>query len=139
MFLMHFIEICILMLPKIFLAITGTLYLLLAIWCSISPKVTSEKVGFELMRGSGQSEFLVVYGGLEFGLALLFLLPILRAEYLQSSMLACVLIHGSLVAFRTCSFFLFSEISPMTYSLAVGEWLIFLSGLGCCYYLKFES
>jgi hypothetical protein len=118
---------------KIFLAIVGVLYLGLALWCSFSPAQTSEKVGFELKPGTGQSEFLTVYGGLEFGLALVFLLPLVRSEWLFTSMLACVLIHGSLVVFRTISFTLFSNIAPMTFKLAAGEWVIFLIGLACLY------
>ena len=42
---------------KIFLAVVGLVYLALALWCSIDPKTTSEKVGFQLQPGSGQSEF----------------------------------------------------------------------------------
>lgn len=112
------------MVAKIFLALTGLLYLGLAVWCSVAPAKVSGKVGFELAPGSGQSEFLVVYGGLEFGLALVFLLPLIRPDSLQTSLIACVLIHASLVAFRTVSFFLYSNISSMTYKLAIGEWVI---------------
>lgn len=119
------------LIAKALLALIGVLYLSLAIWCSVSPDETSRKVGFQLLPGSGESEFLVVYGGLELGLALLFLMPLIRGDSLAYSLLACVLIHGSLVAFRTVSFFLYSGIGSMTYNLAVGEWVIFILTLIC--------
>ncbi len=119
------------MITKTFLGLVGVLYLGLAAWCSVSPGETSRKVGFQLVPGSGQSEFLVVYGGLEFGLALLFLMPLVRGDSLGYSLMACVLIHGSLVLFRSVSFFLYSDIGSMTYKLAVGEWAIFILALLC--------
>ncbi|MFN9721479.1 MAG: hypothetical protein ACK58L_22500 [Planctomycetota bacterium] len=116
--------------PRVFLTIVGGLYLYLAIWCSVRPDSTSRLVGFELLPGSGQSEFLTVYGGLEFGMALFFLMPFVRPETTRYSLLCCLLIHASLVAFRSVGFVLYSNIQPMTWQLAVGEWAIFLLSVG---------
>jgi FtsH-binding integral membrane protein len=101
--------------------------------------VTSNKIGFDLQPGSGQSEFLVIYGGLELGLALIFFLPLLRADYLLSSLLACVLIHACLVVFRTVSLFLYSDISSMTYKLAIGEWVILILAVVCMFFSSNET
>ena len=127
------------MIAKIFLTLVGAMYLGLAVWCSVSPAVTSDKVGFDLKPGSGQSEFLVIYGGLELGLALIFLLPLIRADCLTSSLLGCVLIHACLVAFRTVSLFLYSDISSMTYKLAIGEWVILILAVVCLFYSSNET
>ncbi len=123
---------------KIFLMLVGATYLGLAAWCSLAPKTTSTKVGFELKGGTGQSEFLVVYGGLEFGMALVFFLPLWRSEMTGFALLSCLLIHASLVVFRTVSFFLFTDIQPTTYRLAIGEWLIFLLA-AVLFYLEFRN
>lgn len=117
------------MIAKIYLAVTALVYFSLAIWCTVSPAATSQKVGFQLKEGSGQSEFMTVFGGLEFGLALILLCSIFRAQTVTYGLIACVLIHGSLVLFRTISLFSFSGIEPMTYKLATGEWVIFILGL----------
>jgi len=124
------------MIAKIFLTVVGAIYLGLAVWCSVSPVVTSDKVGFDLKPGSGQSEFLVIYGGLELALALIFFLPLVRPDYLISSLLACVIVHACLVAFRTVSLFLYSDISSMTYRLAVGEWVILILAVICLAFSK---
>jgi hypothetical protein len=124
------------MISRIYLALVGTMYLGLSAWCTISPQVTSQKVGFDIQPGSGQSEFLVIYGGLELGLALILLMPLVYHESLRFSLLSCILIHGCLVAFRTASFFMFTEFESMTYNLAIGEWTILLFGLVCFFFAK---
>jgi hypothetical protein len=111
---------------KIFLTIVGLLYLSLALWCSFSPGTTSQVVGFELIPGAGQSEFLAVYGGLEFGMALLFLAPWVRPETLKHSLWACILLHLGIVVFRTIGFLQYGAMEGATMKLAAGEWVILL-------------
>ncbi|WP_145219328.1 hypothetical protein [Gimesia alba] len=117
---------------RLFLAVVGSLYLLLALWCSFAPATTSLTVGFALKPGSGQSEFLVVYGGLELALGIVFLWPLYQREVVRYALVVCIIMHGCLVLFRTIGFFLFEGIESTTYSLALGEWLIFLISLGVC-------
>lgn len=119
------------MLARIFLAIVGVAYLILAAWCAVAPQQTSRAVGFELSRGAGQSEFLTVYGGLEFGLGIVFLWPLVRSQDTGFALLACLIVHASLVTFRTASFLLYSDIGSSTYVLAAVEWLILLSAAFC--------
>ncbi len=114
---------------KIYLAIVGVLYLALAIWCSVAPGMTSEKVGFTLNGPAGQSEFLTVYGGLEFGMAMMFLVPLLFDKATAFAMLSCVLIHVALVAFRSAGMFLYPGSLAETWKLATGEWAILIVGL----------
>ncbi len=118
------------MIAKVYIVLVALTYLILSIWCSVSPAVTSEKVGFELKGGTGQSEFLTVYGGLEFAIAIVLLPALFRPETVTYGVLVSVLIHGSLVLFRSIGFFCYSDISAFTYKLAIGEWVIFLVGLG---------
>ena len=112
------------------LTLTGLLYVGLGLWCSLAPADTSARVGLQRVGAAGQSEFLVVYGGLEVGLGLLFLRPLWRPAALDATLWACVAIHGCLVLFRTVSFGLYGA-EGMARSLAVGEWIIFLAAAGC--------
>jgi hypothetical protein len=114
---------------RVFLAVVGVAYLMLAAWCSLRPGPTSQSVGFTLTPGSGQSEFLVVYGGLELGLGIAFLLPLYDVTWTSFALLTCLIIHACLVLFRSTSFFLYSGIHTTTNVLAVVEWLIFLGSL----------
>ena len=114
---------------RLFLTIVGMAYLSLAFWCSIDPAQTSRAVGFSLQPGSGDSEFLVIYGGLEFGLGLIFLWPLYRRDELLFSLRVCLIVHGCLAVFRTASFVLFTGIGKTTCGLAATEWTIFALSL----------
>lgn len=114
---------------RTFLAVVGAAYIFLAIWCAAQPDVTARSVGFELMPGSGQSEYFVVYGGLELALGIAFIWPLRRKEDTVGALRLCCLIHSCLVVFRTVSFFQFSDIGRTTYVLAAVEWLILIGSL----------
>lgn len=111
---------------RIFLAIVGAAYILLAAWCSFMPDKTSRAVGLTLQPGSGQSEFLTVYGGLELALGIAFLWPLYRPAEVAFPLFLCLLIHGCLVAFRTTGFVFYTGIPTTTYFFAALEWIIFI-------------
>ena len=114
---------------KLYLTVIAILYAYLAIWCSVSPQITSEKVGFERIGDTGRSEFLTVYGGLEMGLALVFLLPWLNTQHTTAALWACALVHGCLVLFRGISLWMYPKVAPLTHQLSIGEWVIFVSSV----------
>ncbi|HBN77698.1 MAG TPA: hypothetical protein DD473_18180 [Planctomycetaceae bacterium] len=124
------------MIPKIFLALVGLLYAFLAIYCSVSSEKASRTVHLTMDGAGGRSEFMTVYGGLEFAIALLFLLPLAAPQYLRAGLLSCLIIHASLVAFRTLSIVLEPSAFAETRSLAIGEWVIFLLSLFMVFGLK---
>lgn len=111
---------------RAFLACAGTLYLILAGWCALNPVEAARTVGLQMVPGSGQSEFLTVYGGLEAGLGVMLLLPLFWPGLIRSALINSTVIHGCLLAFRGAGFLLFSGISATTRNLAVGECLLFL-------------
>jgi hypothetical protein len=124
------------MFARLFLAATGILYLYLALWCSVSPQTTSALVGFQLQGGSGQSEFLTVYGGLEFGMALVFLWPLVHSRVTRDILWACFAIHTSLVVFRTIGFVLYSDIKTITWKLAAGEWALMIAAAALLFFTR---
>lgn len=127
------------MIAKAYLLVVSLLYFGLAIWCSVSPATTSNKVGFDLRGGSGQSEFMTVYGGLEFGIALVFALSMFRDTTVNYGVLACVIIHASLVVFRSISLLIYQGLDPFTYRLAIGEWVVALAGLAVLLFAPYKS
>jgi hypothetical protein len=112
---------------RIFLSLVGGLYVLLGLYCSLLPERASKSVGFQLNPGSGQSEFLTVYGGLEIGMGLVFLWPLFRPAETEFALRACLIIHACLVLFRSIGFVMFRNLESTTYNLAIGEWIIFLA------------
>lgn len=69
------------LITRAFLAFVCAAYVLLAVWCAVLPSQTANSVGFTLRAGSGQSEYLVIYGGLQLALGLVFLWPLLHREF----------------------------------------------------------
>lgn len=120
---------------RIFLAIVGVLYLILGAWCAIAPQQTANSVGFTLQKGAGQSEFFVVYGGLELAWGLAFLTPLVWHDATRPFLYFCLLMHGAAVIFRGISLFLYSGVGATTYTLAVLEWVVFLVSAGLFYYV----
>ncbi|GJM23910.1 MAG: membrane protein [Phycisphaerae bacterium] len=106
---------------RIFTSIVGIAYLGFSVWCTLQPQKTASSIGFELKPGSGQSEYLVVYGGLQLALGCIFLLPLLRPDFLRNALLICVIIHGSLVLFRGISIGLYGRLDGTTYVLSALE------------------
>lgn len=119
---------------KIFLAIVGAAYLMLAAWCAVKPQQTSASLGYALTNGSGRSEYFVIYGGLQAALGLLFLWPLWNPTTTGSALVACLVAHGLIVLFRTVSFVLYSDVQSMTFGLAGVEWVI-LIGTGVVWWL----
>lgn len=57
-----------------YLYLNAALYLVLGVRATLSPQSTSDRLGYLTMSDSGRSEYLVVYGGLQIGLAIMFFL-----------------------------------------------------------------
>lgn len=114
------------MFAKVVLGITGVLYLALGIFCAVLPGKASETVHLTREGAGGNSEFFTVYGGLEFGMGLIFLLPVIFPNDLRAGLWSCLLIHASLVAFRTISLMLYAGAFSQTRSLVIGEWVVLL-------------
>ncbi|WP_425615565.1 DUF4345 family protein [Anatilimnocola sp. NA78] len=112
-----------------FLAVVGAAYIALAAWCAISPTQTANSVGYTFRSGSGMSEYMTVYGGLQLGLGLFFLWPMLRPEQFFTVLMACLLVHGCIVLFRVPSLLLVSGIERTTYFLVATEVTILVLSL----------
>lgn len=92
------------MIATIYLAINAFLYLVFAVWCVAMPAQTSTFVGMQPVGGAGRSEFFAVYGGLEFGLGLLFALAAWRPGLQTAGLLVAALTYGGIALFRSAAF-----------------------------------
>ena len=117
---------------RTYLSLVGLLYVGLGLYCSFSPVAAARTVGFTLNGQAGSSEFLAVYGGLEIGMGLAFLLPLLQIRATRFALQSCLLIHCSIVICRTISLFTFTPVATSTVKLATGEWVILICGIVCC-------
>jgi len=113
------------MLVKGFLALVGLLYTGLSLYCAVQPGKASNTVHLNRVGPGGHSEFFTVYGGLEMGMALFFLMPLIVPSFARPALWACLLIHGCLVLFRAISLMLYQGAFAEVRSVTIGEWVVF--------------
>ena len=74
-------------------------YALLGLWCALRLDTTSSKLGYTL-NNSGRIEYLTVYGGLQWGLAIAFAYLASRSELHRVGVLVAIAIYLPLVLHR---------------------------------------
>lgn len=84
---------------RIILTAVGIIYLILGLWCTVSPRETAEALGF-MLSDSGLVEFVVVYGGLEVGLGLAMIVGARRTLLLPGVLFMTTVFSACLPLFR---------------------------------------
>ncbi|SEL07345.1 hypothetical protein SAMN05428989_1369 [Pseudoxanthomonas sp. GM95] len=111
-----------------YLWFNALLYIGLAIWCTLAPDSTAAAVGFTALTPSGQTEFLAVYGGMEFGIGLLFAYFAVSRQP-RNGLVLGVAFYAPIVAWRAFAISRYGPLETTTIALAGFEWLLFLVGL----------
>ena len=96
----------------VYLLVNAVMYLLFGIWCGYSPTGTAEGVGFMLLGNKGTAEYIAVYGGMEFGIGIFYLISAFNPRLHEAAALFSVCFYGFIVLFRSYSLIKFgSDIS----------------------------
>ena len=115
------------MATTIYLWINAVAYAGFSAWCTLFPQQTATGIGFTFASPSAKSEYITVYGGLEAGLAVFFLLGALRPELRPAVLLFSVCLYTGLVVFRCGTILMIGDLSKLIYALFALEAL-----LGAC-------
>jgi hypothetical protein len=105
---------------SIYLWLNAALYLGFAAWCTFSPWRTAGNIGYTMMSSGGRSEYLVIYGGLQLGLAAIFALFArgdVQVQRLGLQLALCL--YAPIVVYRLVTVAKFWPIPGLT--LAVGS------------------
>lgn len=113
---------------KAYLWINAVLYVVLAIWCTLSPSKTATAVGYTQLSPAGQSEYLVIYGGLQLGMAFLFGY-FAWIDQPRTGLLVALAFYVPIVLFRTVSLSRLWPVSAPTVALAGVEILLLLAAV----------
>jgi len=89
------------LLTVVYLAFNAVLYAAFAVWCAVEPHRTSAFLGLTRANPAGESEYLAVYGGLQAGLAVFYLLALVQPEHRRTALLLSLAIYGGIVLLRT--------------------------------------
>ena len=118
-----------------YLYINAGLYLLFAVWCTFSMASTSRNLGYRVLTANGQSEYLTIYGGLQLGLAITFLLLARDPALHRFGLLFALAIYAPIVIFRWISVFKFKA-DGMTLAIGALESILLLTALGLWFLVR---
>ncbi len=114
---------------KAYLLANALLYVLFAAWCTFAPEKTSAALGLQAINGSGRSEILTVYGGLQAGLALLFAVFACFESLQTAGLLAAACLYVPLAIWRVATLAFGSDVQSTTYVVAALEVLLALAAI----------
>jgi hypothetical protein len=109
-----------------YLYLNAFLYVLLAAWCTAFPAETAAAVGFQTLTRSGQSEYLVIYGGLQLGMAFLFAY-FAWSKQPRNGLVLALAFYVPIVAYRAATVVAFWPVEPTTLLLALLEWIMLIA------------
>ena len=109
-----------------YLYLNAFLYAFLAAWCTVFPAETAAAVGFQTLTRSGQSEYLVIYGGLQLGMAFLFAY-FARSKQPRNGLVLALAFYVPIVAYRAITVVAFWPVEPTTLLLALLEWIMLIT------------
>lgn len=115
-----------------YLYLNAALYLVFAIWCTVAMTTTSRNLGYEVLNASGRSEYLVIYGGLQLGLAVLFAALAANPAHHRFGLIVALGFYVPIVIYRGITIVMFKA-QGMTLAvgaletvlLLVAAWLFF--------------
>lgn len=87
----------------LYLLINGFSYILLGFLCLIRPVFSANLVGYRLDGQKGFSEFSAVYGGLELGIGVFYLIAATEFSYQVPALIFSLALYGGIVGTRIIS------------------------------------
>ena len=85
---------------QVYLYLNCALYALFAAWCTVAPASTATNLGYLSLSPGGRSEYLVIYGGIQVGLAILFGLLARQSDYWRLGMMISIGLYAPIVLYR---------------------------------------
>jgi hypothetical protein len=114
---------------KAYLLVNAALYAIFALWCSLKATDTANNLGYVGLNNSGRSEYLVIYGGLQAGLAIMFFLMARDVSFHKLGMLVSIGIYAPIVLYRLATIWKFSPVSTLTMSVGALETTLLIAAL----------
>ncbi len=121
---------------KLYLWANGIIYLLFAIWCTLQKEKTSLASGYTGINNSGWSEYLVIYGGLQLGLAAFYMYLAMHAEYYKVGIIFSLLLYFPIVFYRLLSVYNYWPVKASTLIIAAMEVILLLGAVAVFFGLE---
>jgi hypothetical protein len=114
---------------KFYFLLNAALYLLFALWCTFGKEQTAKASGYLTLNNAGWSEYLVIYGGLQLGLAGFFAYLATHAEYFKVGVIFSVMLYIGIVTFRLISMYAYWPMRKPTLMIAGMEVLLLVGAI----------
>ena len=104
-----------------YLWLNAALYAVFGVLCAVNPRGTAKGLGYSLSTHGGLSEYLTVYGGLQFGLAAFFAWTAMRDDLHQAGLVLALALYVPIVLFRWISVARLWPVERMTLGVGILE------------------
>ena len=104
-----------------YLWFNALLYAVFAAWCTVRPAETARALGYAALDRGGQSEYLVVYGGLQLGLGIAFAMFAWNPASHRIGLLFSLALYGGIVLFRAVTLWIYAPVPALTWVVAALE------------------
>lgn len=112
----------------IYLYVNAVLYALFAGLCTLNARGTATSLGYLTLSSGGRSEYLVIYGGLQFGLAIFFALLASRPSMHAVGLTFALSLYLPIVIYRLVTVVAFRPVPLLTLVVAALECVLLVIG-----------
>jgi len=112
-----------------YLWLNAALYLIFAAWMTLLPERTARAVGYLTLSASGHSEFLVVYGGLQLGLAAFFAWCAWNGTMQRAGVVFALCLYAPIVLYRVITVAHFWPVERTTMIVGTLELILLLAAI----------
>jgi hypothetical protein len=114
---------------QLYLFANAFFYFAFACLCLIRSKETARFLGYAFLSGSGKTEYLTVYSGMEFGFSVFLALCALNIQMRFTGLVFCVVMYLALMIVRPLTALVNQNLTRSTYILGTLEYLLGLWGI----------
>ena len=115
---------------SLYLYINAALYAIFALWCTLKFTNTASNLGYAALTNGGRSEYLAIYGGLQIGLAVMFVLLARDAAYHKLGILIAIGLYAPIVLYRAATVWQFWPVSGLILATGALELSLLLAAIG---------
>lgn len=109
-----------------------------AVWCTLYPDRTAAAFGITLDTAGARSEFLVLYGGLQLGLAVFFAASAVSRRRRPAALLLAVCLWPAVAAYRLATVATYPDLGRTTYIVAGVEAILAAGALAIAFQRGFR-
>jgi len=113
----------------VYLYLNAALFAVFALWCTFARERTAQSIGYLERSNAGNSEYLTVYGGLQWGMAVMFATLAAHEAPASLSLSIALGLYVPIVAYRWITVVRFAPVGGIVKGVAVMETLLLVAAL----------